>query len=180
MRSLAAASCLLLALLVAGCGDDETDAESSARLLAGAQEFEQYRLFSVGSSFEGLPLVAAPDADGGPVPGSPSVGFIYGTCKPPADEGGCSPPLTVQIHRACDRPPVEAMGGGYRKLTLRGVPAALVDGDPRLELRTGDVTIVVFARTVARVRRAAAALRSLDGHLGPTDDLPRPVDCRDS
>ena len=178
---LRAASCLLVALLVAGCGNDATDAETSTRLLAGAQEFKQYRLYSAGSSFEGLPLVAAPDADGGPVPGNNTgVSFIYGTCKPPADEGGCSPPLTVQIHRACERPPIESMGGGYRKLTLRGVPAALVDGDPRVELQTGEVTVVLFARTMARARRGAMALRSLDARVGPTDDLPRPVECRGS
>ena len=179
MRSIAA-TCLLIALLLTGCGNDETDAETSARLLAGAQEFKQYRLFSVGSSFEGLPLVAAPDADGGPASGSPGVDFIYGTCEPPDGEGGCSPPLTVQIHRACDRPPVEAMGGGYRKLTLRGVPAALVDGDPRVELQTGEVTVVLFARTMARARRAAMALRSLDGRVRPADALPRPRGCRRS
>jgi hypothetical protein len=179
MRSIAA-TCLLIALLLTGCGDDETDAETSAGLLAGAQEFKHYLLFSVGSSFEGLPLVAAPDADGGPASTGAGVDFIYGTCKPPAGEGGCAAPLSVQVHSACARPPIEKLSIPYRKVTLRGVPAALVDGDPRVELQTGEVTVVLFARTMARARRAAMALRSLDGRVRPADALPRPRGCRRS
>lgn len=43
---------------------------------ASAKEFKRYRLYHPGSSFEGLPLTAAPNADGRPATGNPAVGFI--------------------------------------------------------------------------------------------------------
>jgi hypothetical protein len=38
------------------------------------------------------------------------VTFIYGTCDPSGGEGGCAPPLEVQVWSACARNP--SMYGG--------------------------------------------------------------------
>jgi hypothetical protein len=102
--------------------------------------------------------------------------FIYGDCEAP-----CAPPLDIQTWPACDRyyrvyhfgPP----GGdpGLPPLRrLRGVPAAYF-GDGRLELYTGDVTVVVFAEHRAQAFRAAHELRAAPGSPGgPSAVVPLP------
>ena len=169
---------LATALLLApvGCVQREGAADPS-KLLATAESFERHRLYHLGSSFEGLPLTAAPDARGGPASGSQGVDFIYGTCDPgggPFDEGGCAPPLSVQTWSACERY-IALLADPYRRTKVRSVPAAYIDGDTRLELQTGELTVVIFARTLDQARRAAKALRSLDGRIAPAEELPPPV-----
>ncbi|MDP8907667.1 MAG: hypothetical protein M3N47_00825 [Chloroflexota bacterium] len=167
---------MLAVVLAVGCAETTTTRQPT-ELLASAKEFKRYRLYHLGSSFEGLTLTAAPDSGGGPATGNPAVDFIYGTCDPGGglfDEGGCAPPLSVQIWSACERY-IALLDVPYRSLKLRGVPAADVNGDARVELQTGDVTIVIFATKLDQALRAANALRSLDGRIKPGDDLPPPV-----
>lgn len=168
----------VMLVVLGGCTQALNRSADPSQLLERAKAFKRHRLYHLGPSFEGLPLTAAPDARGGPASGNPAVDFIYGTCDPPGglfeDRGGCAPPLSVQIWSACERH-IASVGLRYRQMRIRGVPAADVQGDTRLELQTGDITIVIFATALDQARRAADALRSLDGRVGPREHLPPPV-----
>jgi hypothetical protein len=110
------------------------------------------------------------------------VDLIYGDCDPGSD-GGCSPPLSIQIWRACNRAldDYEIAPGTpfpHEKLTVRGTDAALFEDD-RVEVYAGSVTIVIFGSDEL-VQRAAEALRPLNAAAeaemapgsGPGDPLP--------
>ena len=63
--------------------------------VGAARAYDRFPLYWVGEEFEGLPLVhvdARPESD--------IVAFVYGDCDPPP-EGGCSPPLQIQIMALC-------------------------------------------------------------------------------
>ena len=82
------------------------------------------------------------------------VNFIYGRCDPGPD--GCAPPLETQIWPACDRhlssysltPSGDPLP--HENLFVRGVPAAFFV-EPRLELYSGAVTIVLFGHDRAQL-----------------------------
>jgi hypothetical protein len=146
--------------------------------------FPGFALYSPGQSFDGLELVVAsrdlapPSSPG--LPAINTVNFLYGTCTPPGDEGGCASPASVQISPACDRnfslyerfpAPDGSIAITYRDVRVAGVPGIDVDegdGAHRLELYSGRVTIVIwdlandgrrFALARALAPRNAAALR---------------------
>ncbi len=70
-----------------------------------------FRVYSLGSSFDGLPLTAVLrqcedpglDASIGVDARGNSTSYIYGDCELPMGEGGCAPPLEVQVRPACER-----------------------------------------------------------------------------
>lgn len=109
------------------------------------------------------------------------VASIYGSCKATSDQG-CAPPLQIQTWPACERSAADYTVEGRRLqpsevLSIRGVPARFY-GDDRLEVSTGDVTVVIFSDNRALALAAARALRttpsSPDG-VGPSANLPAPV-----
>ncbi|MGH3031015.1 MAG: hypothetical protein ACRDNE_09680 [Gaiellaceae bacterium] len=59
--------------------------------------------------------------------------------------------------------------------TVRGVPAAFFEEGGRLEVYTGEVTIVLFGQDRGQLLRAAAALRAENGGVGPDAKLPAPA-----
>jgi hypothetical protein len=59
--------------------------------------------------------------------------------------------------------------------TVRGVPAAYFAADPRLELYTGTVTIVIFGAGRTQLLAAAAALRGVNRDVGEGERLPEPA-----
>jgi len=128
-----------------------------------------FRLYYLGRSFAGFPLTHAE----GSSPGEAS--FIYGDCEivdPDGvfgpEGGSCSPPMQVQIV------PRRYLADGCRRVrSLRGVPTVRADG---LVLFTGPVIIKIWGRSEAEERRMAAALRSLDGSVAPSEPLPPPQD----
>jgi hypothetical protein len=149
-----------------------------------ARSFGKFALYSLGDSFEGLPLTAITRREDAPQPServpADYVGFIYGDCVA-LGEQGCPPPLEVQIWPACLRsladysltpagPPLE-----HEPTIVRGVPAAFFDQGLRLELYTGDVTVVVFGLERAQIQRAAAALRGVNAFASSAPMLPPPV-----
>jgi hypothetical protein len=134
----------------------------------------------LGERFGDLPLtgVSVAPVGGGAV-------LSYGTCDPPEDEGGCAPPVQLQIFRLCERHiDLTRQGPGrgplpHRDLTLRGVPAAYVLADGRTELYTRRVTVVVdrsgsSAPPAADVVAGLRALNAAAGNVGPGDPLPPP------
>jgi hypothetical protein len=153
---------------MAGCSDDPT--------VADARVYRDAPLYWVGESFEGLPLtrIGLHELGGG---------FIYGTCEPPRDEGGCAPPLQIQTIRMC-APRVPTVPLTHR-LTLRGVPAGSRGGGLVLLSHAVEVRIFVSPTVrgavrsdVGRALRAAAALHSANpdgpGAVGPNEPLPQP------
>jgi len=142
----------------------------AARALDGGQ------LFDAGEQVDGLPLTAVLGRDGS----ARFVSFVYGDCRP-ADDVGCAPPVEVQVWPACTRHlglyrgAELGVAGEPERAVVRGAPAAFLDGGTRLELQTGRSTVVVFAGSRARVERVAAALRTVDGSIGPGGPFPPPV-----
>lgn len=154
--------------------------------------FDEYTLFWAGPAFEGLEVSAVvrhrEPARAGEPAGRDSVSFVYGDCD--ASQGSCAFPLEVQVWPACERhrSSYELAPGEpypYEALDVRGVPAGLYDDGQRLELYTGEVTVVLFGDSAERLLRAAAVLRSpgggapgASGAAGPVDaagDLPPPA-----
>lgn len=165
---------------VYGSRSPSTDGKKAC---TAAREPANFRLYSLGSSFGELPLTTvlrtctAPQ----PLPGDAeelpptwrtnSVSYVYGTCELPEGEGGCAPPVTVQIWPACERH--RALYRPPPKLTRRrGVPSAPASG-LMVELYTADATVVVFADDRALLDRAVAALQPVARGSAPADLPPR-------
>jgi hypothetical protein len=91
--------------------------------------------YNAGRSVAGLELEARVPNCGK----RPFVGYVYGTCEAGSDSG-CAPPLEVQSWSVRHRKPSRAPAGND------------------VELRRGNVTIVIFARSE---RLAEAAERSV-------------------
>lgn len=110
---------------------------------------------------------------------------FYGTCTPPATEGGCAPPLQIASWPACERnlalyekyPAPDGTTDPYTTTTIRGVPAAIFDGGQQIELYTAATTVVVFAENPGLARAAALRLTGVhDGRIvRESEDLPSPV-----
>jgi hypothetical protein len=122
-----------------------------------ARDFKGWPLWWLGESFDSLSLTAVDQFT--PESGSPSqnaVYFIYGTCIPRPDAGGCGPPLSVVVQPLCWVPP-ERITGVKRGDTFdfRGAKALWVDD--HLRIWTGDSTIAIFGSR-DRILRAADAI----------------------
>jgi hypothetical protein len=106
---------------------------------------------------------------------------VYGTCTADS-ETGCAPPLQIQTWPACERSPADYTVGGKPLeptdvLRIRGAPARFY-GDNRLEISTGDSTVVIFGDSRELLLRAADALRTRSGSrraVGPGAQLPEPT-----
>lgn len=145
---------------------------------ANARAFERFPLYYAGEEILGLPLVAinrsdAPESEGEPLRRD-DVAFLYGLCQAIGD-AGCAPPLEIQVWNACERyrglyliPPDDS-------LRIRGVPAAFYDGNTRLELYSGIVTVVLFGESRDQLVAAAQGLRGLNHQIGTAADLPAPA-----
>jgi hypothetical protein len=96
------------------------------------------------------------------------IDFIYGDCTATA-ETGCAPPIEVQVWPACARSlsMYDGSPGALtaERTTIRGAPAAFLENGQRLEIQTGIVTIVIFARDRDEALSVANALRGLNVNL---------------
>lgn len=154
-----------------------------------ADQSANFRLFSLGESFEGLSLTAVlrtcEEPSGGPGPspiGRNTVSYIYGDCRVEADYG-CAPPIEVQISPACERSVADYDDTAPIKLEeRRGVPSATFPN--QIELYTDDATVVIFASNLSQAERVAAAVQPMSRdeapatfppETTPTENLPNPV-----
>ncbi len=154
--------------------------------LSEVRVFDDFPLYSLGPSFKGLELVALLRANASRVPNEPVranyVNFVYGLCElEEGEEGGCQPPLQVQVWDACERH--RGVYGDMRpdeELTLRGVPAAFFEQRTRLELYTDKATIVVYFVRPDRalLLEAADSLRGVNVDAALTETLPPPLSAR--
>jgi len=155
------------------------------------EQFEDFPLYWVTETFDGLPLtrpslitaetLAAEAAAQGPeaapvstmgepkAPPGPSVfpefvDLIYGDCEATSDSG-CGTPLSIQIWRACNRSLDDyelAPGMPYPHEKLTvRGTSAALFEDDRVEVYAGSVTIVIFGADELAIR-AAEALRPLN------------------
>jgi hypothetical protein len=148
----------------------------------GPGEAANFRLYSLGRQFDGLPLATVirrcDNAD--PMGSANYVSFIYGTCTPQPAPGekyvdsGCAPPLEIQVWPSCERT-FGDYGGARAKMLpqRRGVPVA--DVDDWVELYTADSTVVVFATHAERADRAVAALQPVERGTAPAT-FPPPLE----
>jgi hypothetical protein len=141
-----------------------------------AKAFTTFPIYYAGDSVKGYPLTAVLH-DTHP---AEAISFIYGDCTPPMDseghyDGGCGPPVQVQVWTACFRNPSLYSGPSSPtpdSTTVRGVPAAYFEGGNRLEIQTGTSTVVIFADSPASI---ASALRGLNNNVPAGVDLPAPA-----
>ncbi len=129
-------------------------------MLADARAFDDFPLYYAGDRVDGLPLVAIVRRDDT----ARYVSFIYGSCAPGSDQG-CAPPAEIQVWPSASRNVGsydEGADGARPRLEsaeIRGVEAAFLDEDTRLELFTDRSTIVLFSDSRERLLRIARALR---------------------
>ena len=142
----------------------------------GAKEFARFPLYYAGDSVGGYALTAV-EHDTHP---AETISFLYGDCTPPTNsegqyDGGCSPPVSIQVWPACFRNPSLYGEPGTptpENTTMRGVRAAYFVGGNRLELQTGTSTVFIFANSPASI---ASALRGLNNSVSTEVDLPVPA-----
>lgn len=155
--------------------------------VARAAVFSDFELYNADASYAGLPLTAVDRVDAKPFPGelvrANFFTFIYGDCNPSrggSTEGGCAPPLQIQIWPACERNPSVYSPDEIREpVKVRGVPGHFYDLGTRLELTTGAATVVIFGRSKSQLLDVARKLVPANGvatSLGVTrqTSLPKP------
>lgn len=133
--------------------------------------FDAYHLYYSGTEVAGLPLDAVVQGWAtnrhARQQGRRRIywSFIYGDCTPPPSEGGCAPPLEVQVWSACVRSvsPIKV-----RKHHLYEFRGAIATGGGRgryevspMEIFTGRTTIIVFGNETPLIKTAARELREV-------------------
>lgn len=189
MRACRIAVLCLGALLLAACGAEEhaglpADPAAELELLERRGDGPLYWL---GRSFEGLPLTraeSAPPAVPGPTltrserplprpAPARSTLLVYGHCngEGEGDSYHCAGPQLQLQQWPLASPSRYPRGHSCTRTTIRGVPAAQFD---HLEVYVGR-TLLTISAPRAQARRAAAALRQLDGGAAPPQPLPQPA-----
>jgi hypothetical protein len=178
--------------LLTGCGAQDRAGGTSPELEADLERIERESagpVYWLGSSFEGLPLThgegSQPPLTPGPrgdratgapePPPTPARGpvFVYGECNGEGngDSFHCTGPQVQLQHWPIASPSRYPDSFSCTRTTIRGVPAAQFDG---FEIYIGRALIRIYAPDQAQARRAAAALRPLDGSASAREPLPRP------
>ncbi|HUB75312.1 MAG TPA: hypothetical protein VL979_14925 [Solirubrobacteraceae bacterium] len=167
------AACAALAL--AGCGTSSPPPIAAAEL-GEAQTFPYFRVYWVGPSFDGHPLVAADGLKSYISTVGDSV--YYGDCVHGKGLfGGGSCPLPLQVRTVVYAIHSNAALGRQRNLLVRGVPATSYDGGRSLEVYSGRVAIDIFSDSLAHALQAGRQLRPLNAPGSASGPLPAPVYC---
>jgi hypothetical protein len=190
----AAAAIGVAAALLGGCGAGERSDRAAPGVTNELERIARESrgpVYWLGPSFEGLPLTHSegPQAlpprpartverpSGVPTrPPAPRPGpfFVYGECngEGEGDSFHCTGPQVQLQHWPIASPSRYPEYFSCTRTTIRGVPAAQFDG---FEIYIGDSLIRIYAPTQAHARRAASALRPIDGSAGPSEPLPPPA-----
>jgi hypothetical protein len=180
-------------VLFAACGAQEGTERPSPELSPDLERIERETagpVYWLGPSFEGLPLThsegpqppsrmgpstqRAPGAPRRPSTPAPGPFFVYGECNGEGDGDSfhCTGPQVQLQHWPIASPSRYPEYFSCTRTTIRGVPAAQFSD---LEIYIGRSPVRIFAPSRAQARRAAAALRPLDGSAGPRELLPPPA-----
>jgi hypothetical protein len=144
------AGVLSAAAILSGC-----TAESPH--LSAAREFDRHPLYWLGERFEDWDLEHVEIGHG------EFVTLVYGTCEPEGTDGGCAPPLQLQIQPLCTHLSVVARSPLWRTRRVRGAPVGTIDGAP--VLFTDRVQVKVYrgeGSDPGLPMRALRALRSVN------------------
>jgi hypothetical protein len=114
VRSAVAATLVFAAIGCSGNADAET-----------ARDFDRHPIYWLGDEFEGLELEHF-ESDH-----TEFVTLVYGTCEP-SGEGGCAPPLQLQIQFICSHLREVTRSPIWKTRRVRGAPVGTVDGAPVL------------------------------------------------
>jgi hypothetical protein len=90
--------------------------------------------------------------------------FIYGDCAPRSSEGGCAPPLEVQVWSACVRSVDPTKVRKHHLYGFRGAKATGGSGRHEvspMEIFTGRTTIILFGAKKSLIKTAARELREV-------------------
>jgi hypothetical protein len=165
LRALFAVSLAMSACAVAGC--------TRTADIEAARSFDRYPLYWVGERFEKWDLEHVDLAAGG------FSTFIYGTCEiEVGTDGGCPPPLQIQIQPLCAHLETVARAPIWKQREVRGAPVGTIDSAP--VLFTNRVQVKVYrgqGSDPGLPMRALRALRSAND-VEPTigsDDLILPA-----
>jgi hypothetical protein len=190
----------LLALLlggivwaVVGRGDGTTPATASPVMtkVDDMRKFEEFSVYWLGESFQGLPLerVARMDYPGhapGTIYNHPwhEVSFIYGSCTIAPGRSSCPVPLSIAVRPYCEVPP-EAIPNAMRATAppeeIRGAVVQRMGGS-NMQVWTSNVSISINATDPAIADAAVQNLVRLNGDkpsspeetLGPPDQIECP------
>jgi hypothetical protein len=167
---------LAIVAFASGCGTVHPPALGSTAL-AEAQTFPYYRLYWVGPSFIGKPLVAVDGLKSYSTGIGDSV--YYGDCVNGKGllGGGGSCLLPLQVTTVIYRLHSNSALGPQRNALIRGVPATIYDEERSIELYSGRLAIDVFSDTLAHALLAANQLRPLNAPGSAGGKLPPPVYC---
>jgi hypothetical protein len=167
----------LLFLAFVGISSEESSSEaigasSGLSIAPEVRDFDEYPLYWVGPRFERWQLRTV-DID---VP--QYVTFIYGTCSPPEGDGGCAPPLEIQVAPLCANLEVAARAPIWKRRQVRGAPVGTLDSAPVLFTRGAQVKVYRGEGSDPGLPwRVLAALHSANRVrpiVGPGDRLPPP------
>jgi hypothetical protein len=198
-RAICASLGLLLGVLIAMPANSVglTEKQERQRCL-DSHRVPRYTVYALGTSFDGLArtgtsrncLVPGPGPYAGTHPRSVAwySTVVYGSCTPEGFEGGCGPPLEVQSWPECDRDyslygkkePATALPAAtsFRLSGSHKIPTAQLERglSNRIELYTGQTTVVVFAGGPGPRTRAQRRARAGAGDLPATAvDLSAPA-----
>lgn len=107
-------------------GDPDIDA---------ARSFTGYPLYWVGERFERWELEHVEVRPDG------FTTFVYGTCKIEGYDGGCAPPLQIQIQPLCAYLEYVAANPVWQRREVRGAPVGTIDGAPVLFAKNVQVKV---------------------------------------
>lgn len=154
MRSLSAIG-LCLAVLLAGCTRSTGGRTPD---LGPARGFDRHPLYWAGPRFEKW------DLEHVDVGHAEFATFIYGTCEiRRGSDGGCPPPLAIQIQPLCAHLDAVARAPIWRRRRVRGAPVGTIDSAPVMFTRS--VQIKVYrgqGSDPGLPMRALRALRSIN------------------
>lgn len=89
--------------------------------------------------------------------------FIYGDCEIVGNDGGCPPPLQIQIAPLCSHLDVAARAPIWKRRSIRGAPVGTVDSAPVLFTRGAQVKVYRGQGSDAGLAiRALRAIRSVN------------------
>lgn len=158
----------LLTSTVLSSSAETTQSGTSSDLLACTTKTQavNYPTYSLGPEFEGLKSTAVLRNCTSPRPGAPPqmrsnfVSYIYGDCEPPQGEGGCPAPIEVQSWPYCERGRLDPTHHNplHGKVDIRGVSADIFEYGKRIEIYTGQSTVMIFGTDRAQIVRAGRAL----------------------
>jgi hypothetical protein len=164
MRRCNALAMFLAAMLsVAACGDSDSsdDGSSGITLPDEAKSFAEYRLYYLGAAYGDLPLTYAELGPGSGEGIRRAFDFIYGSCTPSGDDGGCAPPLDVQNWSICTRFPALYPGPTPETDPLHGAQTHPAGGG--LDVYTGRTTVVIFGQGSHKPEIVQSLRRVADG-----------------